>query len=455
MSSTPGEAPTLRRTLHLWDLVFYGLIMIQITAPMPLFGVVQQEARGHVVTTVLIGMIAMMFTALSYGRMARAYPSAGSAYTYVGRELHPALGYITGWSMLMDYVLNPIICTIWCSKAAMNIVTAKEIGIAPEVLYAVWAVFFAALFTGLNLRGIKAAARTNEILGVAMGVVVVWVLVAVARFVLALPSRDPSFFLRPFYDPATFSMHTLMTGTSVAVLTYIGFDAISTLSEEVHNPRRNILLATVLVCFIIGVLSCIEVYAAQLVWPAREAFPDVDTAYVHVAGRVGGIVLFQVVNMTLLVATIGSGSGAQTAAARLLYGMGRDNSIPRSFFGALDPKTRVPRNNVLLTGAVILAGAFLMTYQLGAELLNFGAFIGFMGVNISSFVHYWVRGRDRGWSHLVLPLAGFLVCLGIWLSLRPIAQIGGASWLAIGIAYGWWKTKGFKPELVKFEAPPE
>ncbi len=455
MSSTTGEAPTLRRTLHLWDLVFYGLIMIQITAPMPLFGVVQQEARGHVVTTVLIGMIAMMFTALSYGRMARAYPSAGSAYTYVGRELHPALGYITGWSMLMDYVLNPIICTIWCAKAAMNIVTAKEIGVAPEVLYTVWAVFFAALFTGLNLRGIKAAARTNEILGVAMGVVVVWVLVAVARFVLALPSRDPGFFLRPFYDPTTFSMHTLMTGTSVAVLTYIGFDAISTLSEEVHNPRRNILLATVLVCFIIGVLSCIEVYAAQLVWPAREAFPDVDTAYVHVAGRVGGIVLFQVVNMTLLVATIGSGSGAQTAAARLLYGMGRDNSIPRSFFGALNPKTRVPSNNVLLTGAVILAGAFLMTYQLGAELLNFGAFIGFMGVNVSSFVHYWVRGRDRGWSHLVLPLAGFLVCLGIWLSLRPVAQIGGATWLAIGIAYGWWKTKGFKPELVKFEAPPE
>jgi len=455
MSSTAGEAPTLRRTLHLWDLVFYGLIMIQITAPMPLFGVVQQEARGHVVTTVLIGMIAMMFTALSYGRMARAYPSAGSAYTYVGKELHPALGYITGWSMLMDYVLNPIICTIWCSKAAMNIVTPKEIGFAPEVLYAVWAVFFAALFTGLNLRGIKAAARTNEMLGVAMGVVVAWVLVAVARFVLALPGKDPGFFLRPFYDPATFSMHTLMTGTSVAVLTYIGFDAISTLSEEVHNPRRNILLATVLVCFIIGVLSCIEVYAAQLVWPAREAFPDVDTAYVHVAGRVGGIVLFQVVNMTLLVATIGSGSGAQTAAARLLYGMGRDNSIPRSFFGVVDPKTRVPRNNVLLTGAVILAGAFSMSYQLGAELLNFGAFIGFMGVNISSFVHYWVRGRDRGWSHLVLPLAGFLVCLGIWLSLRPIAQIGGASWLAIGIAYGWWKTKGFKPELVKFEAPPE
>src|SRR5512141_170770 len=237
--ATVGQAPAsaggalgLKRVLGLRALVLYGIILIQPTAPMPLFGVVAQEARGHVVTTVLIGMVAMLFTAVSYGRMARAYPSAGSAYTYVGRELHPALGYITGWSMLMDYVLNPIICTIWCAKAAMNIVTAKELGVPPEVLYAVWAVFFAALFTGLHLRGIKAAARTNEILGVAMGVVVVWVLVAVARFVLALPSRDPGFFLRPFYDPTTFSMHTLMPGTSVAVLTYIGFDAISTLSEE-------------------------------------------------------------------------------------------------------------------------------------------------------------------------------------------------------------------------------
>jgi amino acid transporter len=379
--------------------------------------------------------------------MARAYPAAGSAYTYVGKELHPALGYMTGWSMLMDYILNPIICTIWCAKAAINI--------APEVPYWAWAVFFAVLFTGLNLRGIRASARTNEVLGVAMGVVIVWVLVAVGRFVHALPARDPHFFLRPFYDPATFSLPLVATGTSVAVLTYIGFDAISTLSEEVYNPRRNILVATVLVCFIIGVLSCIEVYAAQLVWPAGEPFPDVDTAYVHVAGRIGGVVLFQVVNLTLLIATIGSGSSAQTAGARLLYGMGRDNSIPRSIFGKLDPKSRIPRNNVLIIGVIILVGAFSMTYQLGAELLNFGAFIGFMGVNVASFVHYWVRGRDRGWSHLVLPLAGFLVCFLIWLNLRPVAKIGGFSWLAIGVAYGWYKTKGFKRELVKFEAPPD
>ena len=176
---------------------------------MPLFGVVYQEARGHVVTTILIAMIAMLFTAISYGRMARAYPSAGSAFTYVGRELHPALGYVTGWSMAMDYMLNPMICTIWCSKAAGNIV--------PEIPYAVWIVFFVLLFTGLNLRGIRSTARTNEVLAAAMGVVILWMLAATVRYLFAQPALGYGYFLKPLYDPATFSMPLVFTGTSIAV----------------------------------------------------------------------------------------------------------------------------------------------------------------------------------------------------------------------------------------------
>src|SRR5450756_940942 len=164
MSSTanpPADVLRLRRSLTLWDLILYGIIVIQPVAPMSVFGVLSDRGHGHVVTTILIAMIAMLFTAISYGRMARAYPSAGSAFTYVGRELHPALGYVTGWSMAMDYMLNPMICTIWCSKAAGNIV--------PEIPYAVWIVFFVLLFTGLNLRGIRSTARTNEVLAAAMG----------------------------------------------------------------------------------------------------------------------------------------------------------------------------------------------------------------------------------------------------------------------------------------------
>lgn len=450
MSNEASAASTttagLRRALTLWDLVLYGIVVIQPTAPMPLFGVVYQEAGGHVVTAVLIAMVAMLFTALSYGRMARAYPAAGSAFTYVGRELHPALGYITGWSMAMDYMLNPVICTIWCSKAAGNIV--------PEIPYAVWAVFFAGLFTSLNLRGIRASARTNAVLAAGMGVVILIFFIVALRYILGLPQPGPDFFLRPLYNPETFSYSALFTGTSIAVLTYIGFDGISTLSEEVENPRRNILLATVLTCLFTGVLASLEVYAAQLVWPTGQAFPDVDTAYVHVAGHAGGLWLFHLVNLTLLVATIGSGTGAQLGAARLLYGMGRDNAIPKAFFGYVDPKRRIPRNNVLFTGGLALVGAFVLSYQLGAEMLNFGAFIAFMGVNLAAFVRYWVR-TDRRLRYFFPPLAGLLICFYIWLNLRWQAKLAGSAWLAVGVLYGAWKTRGFRGELVRFEIPPE
>jgi len=444
MSTT---APRLRRSLRLWDLVFMGIIIVQPTAPMPLFGVVHQEARGHVVTTVMIAMVAMLFTAISYGRMAAAYPSAGSAYTYVGSELHPALGYLTGWSMLLDYVLNPLICTVWSSKAAMNIL--------PWIPYPAWAIFFALLFTGLNLRNIKATARTNEALAAGMMAVVVWMLAATVRFMNSLPSLDAGVFLRPFYDPNTFSVGAVSTGTSLAVLTYIGFDAISTLSEEVENPRRNILLGTVITCLLTGLLAAVEVYAGQLVWPFGETLPDIDTAYVHIAGRAGGLWLFHAVNLTLLVATIGSGSGAQLAGARLLYGMGRDNALPRRIFGAIDARSGVPRNNVLITGGIALVGAFLLSYQRGAELLNFGAFIGFMGVNLSALTRYWIRGDRRRLSHLLPPLFGFLICLYIWLSLPLPSKIGGFAWLLLGLGYGAWTTGGFRRDRVRFEAPPE
>jgi len=205
--ATPSSTSGLRRTLTLTDLVFYGIVLVQPVAPMGIYGVVSQEARGHVITTILIGMVAMLLTALSYGRMAAAYPSAGSAFTYVGRELHPAIGYVTGWSMVMDYILNPIICTIYCSKVAITFV--------PMVPYTVWVAFFAVVFTGLNLRGVKASARTNEVLGVGMCIVVALFLAAAVRY-LFVHAPGAADFARPFYDPSTFSLTSVLTGASIA-----------------------------------------------------------------------------------------------------------------------------------------------------------------------------------------------------------------------------------------------
>jgi putrescine importer len=449
MASSGPDAPArpgLVRALGLWSLVIYGIVLIQPTAPMPPYGVVSQLAKGHVVTTVLIGMVAMLFTAISYGRMAAVYPSAGSAYAYVGQTIHPGLGYVTGWSMLFDYVMNPIICVIWCSKAAQNFF--------PQVPYAAFAVFFAVLFTSVNLQGIKSSARTNAAIAGGLGFVILIFFWSAFRYLSGTP-LDTAALTRPFYDPTTFSWGTISTGTSLAVLTYIGFDGISTLSEEAKNPRRNILLATVIVCLFTGIMGGAQVYLAQLIWPDWTSYPDVDTAFVHVAGRAGGTIVFGIVNLALLIATIGSGSGAQLGASRLLYGMGRDDAIPRGFFGVVSAKTHIPRNNILFVGGLALVGAFVVNYQLGAELLNFGAFIAFMGVNLAALVHYWWRAEDKRLVDLLPPLLGFVICFYIWMSLRTPAKVAGFAWLATGIAYGAWKTNGFKKAIEFREANDE
>ncbi len=449
MSTTvTNTAPSLKRALGLWDLVLYGIIVIQPTAPMPAYGAFSNAGKGHVVTAVLIAMVAMIFTAISYGRMARVYPSAGSAYTYVGRELHPSLGFVTGWSMTMDYMLNPLICTIWCGKAMADLI--------PEVPLPIWWVAFAVLFTVMNLRGVETSARINQALCAAMGLVILVFFVATVRYLLHLPPQGAQFFTLPFYNPQTFSPGVVFHGTSLAVLTYIGFDGISTLSEEVHNPKRNILLATVLVCVVTGVLASAEVYGAQLLRPEWQ-FPEseVETAFIHVAAIAGGIFLSKAISLTLIIATIGSGMGAQLGAARLLYGMGRSDAIPKSFFGAIDPRTRIPRNNVILVGGIALLGAFLMSYERGAELLNFGALIAFMGVNLASLTHYYIRGNDRKLSQLWPPIAGFVICAAIWWNLSHAAKIVGSIWMLAGVAYGAWKTRGFQSELVNFDVPSE
>lgn len=440
-----GEAPRLRRALTLWDLILYGVIVIQPVAPMSPFGALSQRGRGHAVTAILIAMIAMLFTGISYGRLARVYPSAGSAFTYVAREIHPSLGYVTGWSMVMDYMLNPLICTIWCAQQAHEFLSGIPVW--------GWKIIFAAVFTLLNIRGIKTSARVNTAMAAGMSAVILVIFVAAARYLPGHLHGDTRSLTRPFYDPATFTWGGLFGGTAIAVLTYIGFDGISTLSEEAENPRHDILRATVLTCVLIGLLSAAEVYVAQLLWPASEPFPNPDTAYVYAVAR-AWTPLFGIAGVTLVIANFGSGLGAQIAAARLLYGMGRSNALPKSFFGAVDPRQRVPRNNVFFVGAVALLGSLVLSYGRGVELLNFGALIAFMGVNAAAFVRFFARAQRKKARNLVPPLLGFLICLALWLSLRGPAKILGSIWMIFGIAFGLWKTRGFRESLT-FEGPAE
>ncbi len=433
-----GSGPGLKRVLGLSSLVLYGIILIQPTAPMPLFGAAATLAKGHVVTTIIIGMIGMMFTAISYGKMANVYPSAGSAYAYVTREIHPSIGYFIGWGMIFDYVMNPIICVIWISKASINLV--------PEIPFAAYAVAYTILFTGMNLRGIESSSRTNAVIATGLGVVIILFLGAAVRYLIVNPPAGVAEWTRPFYDPQTFSFSAVSAGASLAVLSYIGFDGISTLSEEVHNPRKNILLASVLVCIITGILASVQVYTAQLIWPGTS-FPDQDTAFCYIAGKAGGQWLFHVVNIALLIASIGSGSGAHLGAGRLLYGMGRDNAIPKKFFAYVNPKTRIPSNNIILVGVFVLIGVFLVSYSLGAQLLNFGALIAFMGVNASSFAHYYLNNKKKSFGNFIVPVLGFSICLYLWFSLGVTAKIVGIVWLTLGVLYGAYRTNWFRKPL--------
>jgi amino acid transporter len=249
-----------------------------------------------------------------------------------------------------------------------------------------------------------------------------------------------------------------MTATSFAALTYIGFDGVTTLSEDVKNPRRNVLIATVLVCAFTGVFSALQIYLAARVWPAYNNFPNVETAFLDVCGRAGGVWLFQAMAVTLFVACVGSTLTGQIGAARLLYGMGRDGVLPRRAFGRLNAKTNAPDFNIVLIGLITLGGAFTLSYEHSAEVLNFGAFLAFMGVNAAVVKTFYFQGPQRNFLRDVLaPVAGFLFCAGIWWSLPSLAKWIGGVWITLGLIYLAVLTRGFRrpPAQLDFaEQPP-
>jgi amino acid transporter len=448
-----ASVPRLRRVLTLWDLVFYGIVLIQPIAPVPLYGVAQSLSNGHFATIILFAMFAMMITAVSYGRMAALYPAAGSAYTYVGRGLNPHLGFLAGWAMFLDYLLQPLINTIWISTA----VHERYLHAVP---FWVWAAIVAALITLLNLGGIRSSARANRVLLALMFVVIGFFLVLAVRYLTHVGGIAGLFSTLPFYDPSTFDSHRIWTATSFAALTYVGFDGVTTLAEDVENPKRNVLLATVLVCVFTGVFGCLLVYLAQLVWPDWHAFPNLETAFMDVCRRVGGTYLFNAMGAIVMLAAFGSALTGGLGAARLLFGMGRDNVLPRRVFAYLSPGG-TPAYNILLIGILSFAGAVTLNhignaYEHAGELLNFGAFLAFMGVNLATFwqfaVHTRADYRRRMLADVVLPLSGFVFCALIWWNLNALAKTVGCIWFAIGLAYVAISTRGFRqaPAMIDF-----
>lgn len=446
MGEAYGGTPHLSRVLGLWDVVFYGMVLVSPTAVVPLFGLSQQLSHGFMVTCLLIAMGAMAITAVSYGRMAAVYPSAGSAYTYISQALHPHLGFLVGWALLLDYLDQPILNSIYGALTIQRLL--------PGVPYIILSFLFVALMTYLNLRSIRATARVNEILlSFLVSVIGVFIILAI-RYLFKMYGFSGLFSIQPFYDPRTFELRAIATGTSLAALTYIGFDSVTLLAEEVKTPKRNILLAGVIICIFSGLIFVLQAYLAQRVWPDYRAYPHVETAFMDIANIVGHAWLFHAMAAVLIVMSLACGLTGQLGAARLLFSMGRDNVLPRRPFAYLG-RTNVPSANVLILGVVAFLFTQIFSYELAAEMLNFGAFLAFMGVNFSCFAHYYVRSPERHERHLlkdaVIPLAGFLFCLWIWCNLSRPSLIRGAIWIGAGLIYAATKTRGFRMKALTMD----
>ena len=437
-------APRLKRVLTLRDLIFYGIVAITPCAPAMIYGVAEVRSHGFVVVTILAAMVATVLTAISYGRMAARYPSAGSAYAYVSQGMHPYLGFVAGWAMLLDYLLIPLFSVIFGTLSLQRIF--------PALSFPLGAFCFAGGITLLNLRGIRSTARANQILLFLMFAVLFSFIVLAIRYLVLRHGFFALFSTEPFYNRATFHLRDIASATSFAALTFIGFDSVTTLAEDVKDPRRNVLSAAVSICVFTGLFGGLLVYLGHMVWPNYATFANVDTAFIDVTGRVGGVTLLKATALLVVLANVGGGLTCQVGAARLLFGMGRENVIPARYFARLHPRRNTPDVNIILIGIFSFLGSQIMSYEFTAELLNFGAFLGFTGVNAAVVWRFWFRPLEARRRNIILdvllPSLGFLFCTAIWMGLGRSSQIAGGVWLLAGFFVLATHTRWFRRPFV-------
>jgi amino acid transporter len=461
LSSNSPSTPQLKRVLGLGDLVFYGIVLNQPVAAVGLFGLVSQISKGHMVTTLLLSMVAMSLTAISYGRMAARFPAAGSAYTYVSKGINPSFGFLAGWAMVLCYLIIPVINTVYGVLSFQRLF--------PGTPYIAASVAFVGVITFLNLLGVRSSMNANKIMLYLMLIIIGAFLVMAIRYITGRFGLQGLFDGSALYNSRTFDIGSIASGTALVALTYVGFDGITTLAEDAKNPSRNILLAVLIVCLFTGLFSALQMYLAQVtaktMWltggisdalPFYDRIPEahIETAFMTVCSQVGGPLLFNAMTITMFVACLGSGMAGQLGAAKLLYGMGKDSVIPKRIFGHLGSKHNAPVYNLYIIAVLSVIGVLALNYQKTAELINFAALIAFMGVNLSAIGQFWFRssGNKRNpLTDLIIPSAGFLFCLWIWISLPGSPKIIGGIWLAAGFIYLVVSTRGFRKQAAKID----
>ena len=443
-----GYRQELSRSLSFSDLLIYGLIFMVPIAPFGIFGSVYSGSGGMVALAYVIGMVAMMFTALSYSQMVKAFPMAGSVYSYAGRGIAPPVGFLAGWVILLDYVLVPGLLYLIASVAMHSLV--------PGIPVWLWLVAFVLLNTVVNYLGIKMTARINKYMLIAE--VVVLAIFLVIGIGALLNGKGNGFSFDPFYNAETFSWSVVFGAVSIAVLSFLGFDGISMLAEESREEARKIGRAMVAALLLAGTLFVVQTWVAALLVPdAPGLLADGDpegTAFYDAARVAGGGWL---ASLTALATAIAWGFAnslvAQAATSRLLFAMARDGQMPR-FLRKVNEKHRVPANATLLVAAISLVlGLYMASRDDGISLLstlvNFGAMTAFLALHVAVVVHYVVRRGSRDWwRHLVVPVIGFLILLYVVINADIAAQVLGFAWLGIGvIVLITFYVTGRKPEL--------
>ena len=428
-----GYTQELRRTLSFTDLLVYGLIFMVPIAPFGIFGSVFQGSGGMVALAYAIGMLAMMFTAASYAQMSRAFPMAGSVYTYAGRGIHQSIGFLAGWLILLDYVLVPGLLYLIASLAMSSLV--------PGIPVWIWLVGFVVLNTVVNYLGIKTTAKVNRVMLV--GELIVLAIFIVIGIVALMQGKGRGFDFTPLYNEATFSWGLVFGSVSIAVLSFLGFDAISTLAEESRESARAIGRSMVAALLLAGTLFIVQTWVASLLVndPAKlisQGDPN-GTAFYDAARVAGGPWL---ASLTALATAIAWGFAnslvAQAATSRLLFAMARDRQLP-SFLAKVNPKHAVPVNaTFVVAGISLVLGIYMASRSDGITLLsslvNFGAMTAFLVLHVSVIVHYLVRSGSRDWwRHLVSPALGFLILAYVVVNAKVAAQTLGFVWLAIGV----------------------
>ncbi|ABS02042.1 APC family permease [Kineococcus radiotolerans] len=423
-----GYRQQLKRSVSTFDLLVYGLVFMVPIAPWAIFGTVYDSAGGMVPLVYLIGLVAMLFTALAYGQMAKAFPLAGSVFSYVGRGVHPALGFLAGWVMLLDYLLIPTLLYVFAAESM--------VGIFPGSPRWVWALVFVAVNTVVNLLGISSLKLANRVF-LAVEIVFVAAFVVIAATALnggTIPGAEWG--ATPFWDSSQVSGPLIAAALSIAVLSFLGFDGISTLAEETTGRRNPAGRAMLIALFVVASLFVVQTWLASLLAAGRDSFGEAAAGnaffdLVEAASSPGWKTAFLVVNVVAV--GIANAMAAQAATSRLLFSMSRDRQLP-AFLSRISGR-QVPVAAILVVTALTLVLVLFFVGQIAliSSLVNFGALFGFCLLHVSVVVHHLVRGRSRNLLlHLVCPVLGFLIIGYVLLNAGAPAQIGGTAWLLVG-----------------------